>query len=96
MQAVDNSHLIGRRTQALLEEDDYSPDTTVWHTATDVIQTASGKPIWKFIELCRNLKDSLTRAELVDILNRIKVAGSTMSHSETVAEIHEKKNFYAF
>lgn len=93
MQAVDNSHLIGKRTQALLEEDDYSPDTTVWHTATDVIQTASGKPIWKFIELCRNLKDSLTRAELVDILNRIKVAGSTMSHSETVAEIHEKKNF---
>ena len=51
MQAVDNSHLIGKRGQGYVEEEGYGPETTVWHTASDVIQSASGAPIWKFIEL---------------------------------------------
>ncbi len=93
MQAVDNSHLIGKRGQGYVEEESYSPDTTVWHTASDVIQSASGAPIWKFIELYHNDKQSLSKHELVDILNRIKIAGSTVSYSDTVANIHEERRF---
>lgn len=87
MQAVNNSHLIGNQNTNTHEEEKYGPKTTVWHVAADVIRTASGAPIWKFIQLKRKEKENLTKAEMVELINRINVAGSTISHSDTVGEI---------
>ena len=87
MQAVNNSHLIGNQNNALNEDEKYGPKTTVWHVAADVIRTASGAPIWKFIELKKQEQKKITKAEMVEILSRINVAGSTISHSDELGEI---------
>lgn len=89
MQAVDNSHLIGSRS----DDESYGPKTTVWNVASDAIRTASGVPVWKFIEYKIKENNSITKAEIVEFLNRINVAGSTMSHSDTIAEIQGQNKF---
>lgn len=92
MQAVNNSHLIGNQAGALSEDEKYGPKTTVWNVAADVIRTASGAPIWKFIELKKQENIALTKADMVEMLNRINVAGSTISHADTMGEILGKNS----
>ena len=89
MQAVDNSHLIGNR----VADEVYGPNTTVWNVASDVIRSGSGAPVWKFLEYKLTENRSLTKAEIVEFLNRINIAGSTISHSDTIAEIQGHNKF---
>lgn len=68
----------------------YKPRATVWKTAIDAINSGSGTPIWKFLEMRRQEDPLFSMTNFIDLINNICLAGCTVSHSDEIASIRQK------